>query len=91
MENTATEGISILFQYGILGVVCAFLMIAVIYLMKRADKRDDKFMGMVKEFNTTINTFAKSEEAQTIVMADLKQMITKSQETSERILRNLKK
>lgn len=75
METAAAEGISILFQYGILGVVCVFLMLAVYYLMKRADKRDEKFMEMTEKFNDTVKSFATNESAQTILMNDLKELI----------------
>jgi hypothetical protein len=75
MEQAAQQGISMLFQHGILGIVNVFLMITAYYLLKRADRKEDKFIEMSEKFNNTITTFAENEAKQTEIMKDLKDLI----------------
>jgi hypothetical protein len=87
MEKAATEGINILLQYGILGVACVLLIVAVYYLLKRADRKEDQFMSKLDDFNITIRKFSENEERQTIIMGDIKGLMSEQMKMINELLR----
>ena len=80
-KQIVSEGIKVtneLFNYGVLGLFCIFLII-ILYFVWRTLKEDRKeFVSEVKLFRETMNKHSVNEAMQTQVLAELKDFILKA-------------
>jgi hypothetical protein len=71
------KGITDLFDFGILGLLCLILLTSVVFLVKFIMRLLQEMKTMVNNFNETINKFIKAEERNTTVVTEVKNMVSK--------------
>lgn len=74
-EEIVEQSAGQLLNYGVLGVFCLFLIVLLVILWKHLQKRELDFFNRTDKFIEVTEKYAKSEEAQTLVLKDLKELI----------------
>ena len=76
METELTkEGLKILFNYGVLGVFCVTLLIALYLVVKRMWAKDKEHGNRIERFTDVMQQHATNEAQQTEIMRDLKTLL----------------
>lgn len=75
-EELVEESANQLLNYGVLGIFCLFLITLLVILWKHLQKREVDFLQRTDKFIEVTENYAKNEAQQTLVLTDLKSLIT---------------
>lgn len=71
-EEIVEQSANQLLNYGVLGIFCLFLIFMLVILWRHIQKRETDFLNRTDKFIEVTEKYAKNEEAQTLILTDLK-------------------